>query len=33
MTLKKEEFYTPDDLACGNTIHIYGKNCVIYDCD
>lgn len=33
MTLKKEEFYTPDDLSCGNAIHIYGKDCVIYDCD
>lgn len=33
MTLKKEEFYTPEDLACGNLIHIYGKDCVIHDCD
>lgn len=33
MTLKKEEFFTVDDLYCGNSIPIYGKLCVIYDCD
>lgn len=33
MTLKKEEFYSANDLLCGNNIHIYGKDCIIYDCD
>lgn len=33
MTLKKEEFYGPNDLLCGNNVNIYGKNCFIYDAD
>lgn len=33
MTLKKEEFYSTDDLICGRAINIYGKECAIYDCD
>lgn len=33
MTLKKEEFYAPPDLICGNQVIIYGRNCFIYGCD
>jgi hypothetical protein len=33
MTLKKEEYYRPSDLLIGNQVVIYGRNCVIYDCD
>lgn len=33
MTLKKEQFYGVDDLICGQSVEIYGKNCIIYDCD
>ena len=33
MSLKKEEFYMPEDIACGQKINIYGRECLIYDCD
>jgi len=33
MTLKKEEFYKPEDMICGKSIHIFNKECLIYDCD
>jgi len=33
MSLKTEDFYTPSDLICGNMVHIYGRDCLIYDCD
>jgi hypothetical protein len=33
MTLKKSEYYSPQDLKCGNTIFIFGRECLIYDCD
>lgn len=33
MTLEKEEFYGPNDLYCGNSIQIYGRGCLIYNCD
>ncbi|CAD8082150.1 unnamed protein product [Paramecium primaurelia] len=33
MTLKKEEFYGPLDLICGNQVKIYGRDCFIYGCD
>ena len=33
MTLKKEEFYLPEDLFCGNVIRVYSKECLIYNCD
>jgi len=33
MTLKKEEFYSPQDLVCGNSVVIMKKECVIFDCD
>ena len=33
MSLKSEEFYGPADLLCGQCVEIYGRNCLIYDCD
>jgi len=33
MSLKKEEFYVPEDLICGKTINVFGRQCFIYDCD
>jgi len=33
MSLKEDEFYGPADLICGNTINIYNRDCLIYDCD
>jgi len=33
MNLKPEEFYAPKDLLCGQKVHIYGRDCLIYDCD
>ena len=33
MSLKSEEYYGPADLVCGNKVVIYGRECLIYDCD
>ena len=33
MSLKEEEFYGPTDLICGKQVEIYGRTCLIYDCD
>ena len=33
MSLKKEEFYEPADLIIGNQVFIFGRDCLIYDCD
>lgn len=33
MSLKKEEYYSPEDLLIGNRINIFGRECMIYDCD
>jgi len=33
MSLKKEIHYRPEDLICGNTVMIYNRPCLIYDCD
>ena len=33
MSLKKSENYGPQDLTCGKVINIFGRECVIYDCD
>ena len=33
MSLRTEEFYGPADLKCGEKINIYGRECLIYDCD
>lgn len=33
MTLKKEEFFTPQDFVCGRYVTLYSRECLIYDCD
>jgi hypothetical protein len=33
MSLKKEEYYMPQDLAIGNRVQIFGRDCMIYDVD
>ena len=33
MTLKKEEFFKPEDLVCGRYVTLYSRDCLIYDCD
>ena len=33
INMRPEEFYTPADLACGQTIDIWGRKCLIYDAD
>lgn len=33
MSLKKEEFYGPEDFLIGNRVNVFGRDCLIYDCD
>lgn len=33
MSLRTEQFYTPEDLQCGKTIVVMTRKCLIYDCD
>ena len=33
MSLRTEDYYTPEDIKCGEHITIYGRECLIYDCD
>ena len=33
MSLKKEEYYGPEDLLTGKRISIFGRDCLIYDAD
>lgn len=33
MSLRTEEYYKPEDIRCGDMITIYGRSCLIYDCD
>ena len=33
MSLKEEQFYGPEDLTCGSKVVIFGRECLIYDCD
>ena len=33
MSLKKEEYYGPEDLLTGKRINIFGRDCLIYDAD
>jgi hypothetical protein len=33
MSLKKEEYYTPEDLLIGKRVNIFSRDCMIYDCD
>ena len=33
MSLRTEDYYQPADLCCGGSFTVYGRNCLIYDCD
>jgi len=33
MSLRSEEYYTPRDLTIGQRIHVFNRDCLIYDCD
>lgn len=33
LNLKEVIYYTPEDLTCGQIISIWGRSCLIYDCD
>lgn len=33
MSLRKEEYYAPPDLVIGKRVSIFGRDCLIYDCD
>lgn len=33
MSLKKEDYYQPEDLDIGKVIDVHGRQCLIYDCD
>merc|ERR1719272_646227 len=33
MSLRTEDYYLPQDLECGMSFEVYGRNCLIYDCD
>jgi len=33
MSLKKEEYYGPNDFVCGKMVRIYSRDCLIYSCD
>jgi hypothetical protein len=33
MSLKKEEYYNPEDLVIGKRVNIFGRDCLIYDAD
>jgi hypothetical protein len=33
MSLKKEEFYAPEDLVCGGRVNIFGRDFMIHDVD
>jgi hypothetical protein len=33
MIAKPQEYYKEQDLICGQTINILGRECIIYNCD
>lgn len=33
MSLRSEEYYQPADLVVGSNVFIFGRDCLIYDCD
>jgi len=33
MKMKKDEFYAPPDFVLGNKVKIFGRECLIYDCN
>jgi len=33
MSLRSEDYYAPQDLCCGAAFTLYGRQCLIYNCD
>lgn len=33
MSLRTEDYYAPQDLHCGMMFTVYGRSCLMYDCD
>ena len=33
MSLRTEEYYLPNDLTIGQRVHVFNRDCLIYDCD
>lgn len=33
MSLTKEDYYSPEDFSIGAHINVFGRDCVVYDCD
>jgi hypothetical protein len=33
LSLRKEEFYMPEDIVVGRSFVIYGRDCLVLDCD
>lgn len=33
MSLRTEEFYGPRDLTIGSRVHVFNRDCLVYDCD
>lgn len=33
MNLKKEEYYCPEDFSIGCHVHVFGRDCIVYDAD
>ncbi len=33
LNLKDVQYYSPADLTCGSLVSIWGRSCLIYDCD
>lgn len=33
MNMREVQFYMPEDLNCGQTVYVWGRNCLIYDAD
>jgi len=31
--MKKDEYCAPEDFVLGNKVKIFGRDCLIYDCD
>jgi len=33
MSMRTEDYYQPQDIKCGDRIKIFGRDCLIYNCD
>ncbi len=33
MNFKEVEYYSPEDLICGQMVTVWGRECLIYDAD